>query len=69
MPHKTELDAIILRAIPFHPTCAIEEAYNKTRREWLKKEFTAYISEELSDQFNARALNDQISTGVPATTI
>lgn len=49
-----DLNEIILRAIPRNDKCAIEEAYNKVRREWLKKEIQAYLSEQLSQQFNAK---------------
>jgi hypothetical protein len=48
------LDKMILRAIPFDPKCAIQEQYNKTRREWLRKQFDLYLTEQLSNQFNAR---------------
>ena len=67
MPHTKTLDAIINRAIPFDPKCAMQEGYNKARREWLKKEFEAYLREELSDQFNARAIDNQGITGIPTS--
>ena len=47
------LDEIILKAIPFNEKCAIEEQYNKVRREALKKRINEYCADQLSKQFNA----------------
>lgn len=60
-----DLTALILRAIPRNDKCANDEAYNKVRREWLKKEIEAYLSEQLSLQFNAKPVLDQSVSGVP----
>lgn len=57
------LDQIILKAIPVNEKCAIEEQYNKVRREALKKRIEQYVSEQLETQFNARSIN-QDSDGV-----
>lgn len=45
---------MILKAIPCNSKCAIEEQYNKVRRTALKERFEKYVSEQLSQQFNAR---------------
>lgn len=53
------LDEMILKAIPFNGKCAIEEAYNKVRREALKKRFNEYLADQLANQFNAKPLTDK----------
>ena len=48
------LDQMILKAIPINSKCAIEEQYNKHRRNLLKQRFEDYLADQLSQQFNAR---------------
>lgn len=57
------IDEIILKAIPVNTKCAIEEQYNKHRRNLLKERFNNYLAEQLSQQFNARPLIQE-SAGV-----
>lgn len=59
MAQPTTLDAMILRAIPRDLKCANQEQYNKTRREWLKNQFEAYLADQLSKQFNARSVTPE----------
>lgn len=51
------LQEIILKAIPYE-SCAMQEAYNKNRRTLLKQRIDKYVSEQLSQQFNARDINE-----------
>jgi len=62
------LDEMILKAIPVNSKCAIEEGYNKVRREALKKRFNEYLSDQLAKQFNAKPASDQLRTGVLSNT-
>jgi hypothetical protein len=58
------LDEMILKAIPVNDKCAIEEQYNKLRRKLLKERFNDYLAEQLSQQFNARAITGEYQHGL-----
>lgn len=61
---STTLDGIILKLVPVNGKCAIEEAYNKSRRAIAKAEIEAYIANQLANQFNAKPFTDQFSIRV-----
>lgn len=52
------LEEMILKAVPVNDRCAIEEQYNKLRRKTLKERFEQHVSEQLSQQFNARDITE-----------
>lgn len=41
------LDEMILKAVPFNGKCAIEESYNRVKRDALKKRILEYTAEQI----------------------